>query len=124
MMIEKLGYVKNENVFVKEIGIYTITLFPTGGEYIRRITKSGGELVNMQKVKSNETELGDIMEQIIVKSTYTTPILFEKENSYHGYTKLYENKTQELHRNKVSQRGLPEVTPRQVSTGTEVKRGI
>lgn len=123
-MIEKLGYIKNDNVFVKEIGIYTITLFPAGEGYIRRITKSGGDLVDMQKVKSNETELGDIMEQIIVRSTYTTPVLFEEKNPYQGYTRLYGNKIKELHRNKTSQRGLPEMTPRQVSTGTEVKRGV
>ena len=51
-MLEKMGYKKENNVYVKRLGEYLITIFPTNQTnfFIRRITK-GEQVIDFKKIQ-------------------------------------------------------------------------
>lgn len=48
MTLEQMGYVLDGQAFVKHIGRYKITLFPSGRDFIRRIIKDN-KVIDMRK---------------------------------------------------------------------------
>lgn len=81
MDLNKLGYSKEGNNYIKPFGEYRVVLFPVSDGFMRRITKNG-QVIDLRKVPTGDVEGGKIMEIVLREmplNTQTIPTIVEPE---------------------------------------------
>jgi hypothetical protein len=62
--LKKLGYTQEGNIFIKPLGEFRITVFPTKTGLIRRITQNGN-VIEVKKVTIDTLETDKSIEEIV-----------------------------------------------------------